>query len=79
MLSNKKAEEIHTALAEACHDHAIAIRTVRKWVARFEEGKESIKDDKRSGHPRTSTDDRNVEAIDTLGQLDHRITWEDVK
>ncbi|XP_066302907.1 histone-lysine N-methyltransferase SETMAR-like [Branchiostoma lanceolatum] len=48
--------------------------TVKKWVANFKRGKESVKDDPRSGRPKTATTDNQVEAIHFMTVNDRRVT-----
>ncbi|CAH1242186.1 SETMAR [Branchiostoma lanceolatum] len=48
--------------------------TVKKWVANFKRGKESVKDDPRSGRPKTATSENEVEAIHRMIMNDRRVT-----
>ncbi|PSN47857.1 hypothetical protein C0J52_01249 [Blattella germanica] len=44
------------------------------WVKHFKDGNTSIKDEPRSGRPRTVSTDRNKERVDVLIREDRRIT-----
>ena len=45
------------------NDQAPSYSTVARWVAVFKDGKESIKDDPRSGRPITGITQDNIEAV----------------
>lgn len=62
----KKAAEIARELSEVFEDYALSYVTVTRWVNRFREGDESLKDQPRSGRPSTSTTETNLARVRTL-------------
>ena len=61
-------------LKQAYGEHALSRSQVFKWYKPFSEGRESIKDEPRSGRPSTSKTDNNVEIVRALVQSDRRLT-----
>ena len=57
-----KPIEIFNNLKAVYNDQAPSYSTVARWVAVFKDGKESIKDDPRSGRPITGITQDNIEA-----------------
>ena len=49
----KNGPKIHQMLQQVYGEDALKERTVFKWVQRFREGREDLKDDTRSGRPST--------------------------
>jgi len=48
------AKETHKMLKLVYGDTAVTMKTVYKWFQRFRNGRESVEDEERSGHPSTS-------------------------
>ena len=46
--------------------------TVKKWVAEFRRGRESIEDDEQSGYPKETASDENFEIVRRLVMCDRR-------
>jgi len=46
---NMKPAEIHRQLCDVCGEHAMNSSVVRRWVRLFNEGRENVHDDPRSG------------------------------
>ena len=65
--------ETFNKLKQAYGEHALSRSQVFKWYKAFSEGRESIKDELRSGRPSTSKTDNNVEIVGALVQSDHRL------
>jgi len=63
--------ETFNKLKQACGEHALSRSQVFKWYKAFPEGRESIKDEPRSGRPST---DNNVEIVGALVRSDRRLT-----
>ena len=55
--------------------HRIAIF---RWIKRFKEGQDNLKNDPRKGRPSTSTSDKNVKAVQDLVEKDRQITIDDI-
>jgi transposase len=51
---------------------------VYEWYKRFQDGREDVEDDERSGRPRTSIIDENVKNVDKTIMNDRRITIREV-
>ena len=66
--------ETFNKLKQAYGEHALSRSQVFKWFKAFSEGRESIKDEPRSGRPLTSKTDNNVEIVGALLRSDRRLT-----
>ena len=56
-------------------DAALSRTTIFEWHKRFREGRESVKDDERSGRPTTSRTDDNIAAVvDKMVEEDRNVT-----
>ena len=67
-------KEIHEDMVDTLGDDSPAYSTVKKWVAEFKRGRESVEDDARSGRPRTSTSDVQIDAVRNMVLADRRVT-----
>jgi len=67
-------KEIHDDMLSTLGTSAPSYATVKKWVAEFKRGRETLDDDPRSGRPRTSTTDEMVEKVHDMVMADRRIT-----
>lgn len=70
----KNGREIFECLQEVYGDNSLKEPTVNKWLKRFREGREDVKDDQRSGRPSTSSSEENVERIRGCVLKDRRLT-----
>ena len=68
--------ETFNKLKQAHGEHALSRSQVFKWYRAFSEGRESIKDEPRSGRP-TSKTDNNVEIVGALVRSDRRLSAND--
>ena len=56
----------------------MSYRTVLRWIARFRSGQESLKDNAKSGRPKTSSSKVNVEKIKEILMKDGRYTMRQI-
>ena len=68
--ATKAVEPIQKAYGDA----ALSRTTIFEWHKRFREGRESVKDDERSGRPTTSRTDDNIAAVDKMVKEDRKVT-----
>jgi transposase len=54
---NMKPADIHRQLCEVYGEHAMPDSTVRRWAKHFNEGRENVHDDPRSGRPSVVNED----------------------
>ena len=59
----KSATETFLLLTEAYGEDCMSRAHVFEWHKRFSEGRESVKDDVRPGHPSTPVTDDNIEEV----------------
>ena len=69
-LATKTVELIQKAYSDA----ALSRTTIFEWHKWFREGRESVKDDKRSGWPTTSRTNDNIAAVDKMVKEDQKVT-----
>jgi transposase len=55
----KSASETLQMLTEACGANAMKTSSIFEWHKRFKEGREDVKDDERTGRPKTHRPDEN--------------------
>lgn len=53
-------KDIHEHMVSTLGDSALSYSSVKTWIAEFKRGRESVKDEPRSGRPSTSTTDENI-------------------
>ena len=59
-------------------DTVAHITTIFRWIKRFKEGQDDLKDDPREGRPSTSTSEENVKAVQDLVEKHCRITIDEI-
>jgi transposase-like protein len=70
---NMKPAEIHRQLCDVYGEHAMSSSMVRRWVRLFNEGRESVHDDPRSGRPSVVNEDL-VPAVEEKIRENRRVT-----
>jgi len=68
------ATETVELIQKAYCDAALSRTTIFEWHKRFREGRESVKNDERSGRPTTRRTDYNIVAIDKMVKGDRNVT-----
>ena len=71
MFSATKTVEL---IRKAYGDAALSRTTTIEWHKRFRVGRESVKDDERSGRPTTSLTDDNIAAVDKMVKEDRKVS-----
>ena len=71
---SNSAVETTELINKAYGSAAISRANVYQWYARFQDGREDVKDDARSGRPSTARTDENVESVHHLLTEDSRTT-----
>lgn len=71
-------KEIYDDMTSTLGESAPSYTTVKKWVAEFKRGRETIDDDPRSGRPKTSTTEENVGIVCDLILKDRRLTVREI-
>ena len=56
-------KEIFEMLTVAFGESTMSRTKVQLWYNRFKESREDVNNDARPGRPRTSTNDKNIEAV----------------
>ena len=54
---NMKPAEIHRQICDVYGEHVMSISMVRRWVQMFNEGRENVHDDQRSGRRYVANED----------------------
>jgi len=68
------AADIHQKLVVAEGDQALSLRTIHRWIEAFELGKQSVKDEARSGCPREAVTPVTIGKVEDLVSEDYHIT-----
>ena len=74
-------KEIHDDMVQTLAEDSPSYATVKKWAAEFKQGRVSIRvveDDPRSGRPKSSTTDEQVDAIHRMVLDDRRLAVEQI-
>jgi len=70
---NMKPAEIHRQLCDVYAEHAMSSSMVRRWVRLFNEGRDNVHDDTRSGRPSVVNKDL-VRAVEEKIRENRRFT-----
>ena len=71
--------EIHADLQKVYQNGALKYATVCKWVHRFNDGRESIENDRRVGRPVSVLTEKNVATVKKLIEEDARYTVQEIE
>ena len=69
----KSTSETLALLTVAYGEYVMKKSSVFEWHTRFEEGREDVQDDPRSGGPKTQSTDANVDRVRTSVPSDRRL------
>ena len=67
-------KEIHGYMVPTLREDAPSYSMVKKWVAEFKRGRESLEDDPRPGRPATDTTQETIDKIHDMIFADRRLT-----
>ncbi|XP_076069178.1 protein GVQW3-like [Oratosquilla oratoria] len=73
-LKHMSPAEIHQDMVTTFGEDAPSSATVKRWVAEFKRGRRSFAYEPRSGRPRTSTTDENIDLVLDMVMDDRRIS-----
>ena len=71
-------KDIYGEICDIFGSNKVSYRTVLRWIARFRSGQESLKDNAKSGRPKTSSTKVNVENIKEILMKDGRYTMRQI-
>ena len=77
--SGFRQQKIHAYLKKIYGNGALKYATVCKWVRRFNDGQESIKNDPLVGRPVSVLTEKNVATVKTLIEEDARYTVQEIE
>ena len=61
-------------MIETLRDNAPSFATVKRWASEFKRGRDSVKDDPRSGRPSAACTQENIDHVHQLVMDDRRLT-----
>jgi len=74
-LDTKDSSVIFERMKNRLGDTVVSISTVKYWIREFKRGRQSVKDDPRSGRPVSATTDENINAVRDMVRADPQITF----
>ena len=74
VLKKMKPKEIYEDMLATLEDKAPSYATMKRWASLFKHGRESLKDDPRSGRPSSSVNDETADQVEQLVMNDRRLT-----
>ena len=74
-----EAKEIYQLLSHAWGNDAPSIATIRRWINKFESGKENIEEKPRSGRPNEVVNQRNIDLIEEAVNKNTHITRQELE
>lgn len=69
----KTAKEIFEEMSTVYEESGPSFATIKRWVRLFQQGRQSLEDDPRSGRPNTAITDENIENVKKYVLNDRRI------
>jgi transposase len=69
-----KSAKIHRRMLAQYGVRTMHERKLYEWIERFKEGRTSVTDESRCGHPPTSRTDQHIQRVDALITEDRRLT-----
>ena len=66
-------DQSHESLVEALGEDAPSLSTIRYWFHQFEQGREALEDESRSGRPKEAVTQENINRVAELGPVSARI------
>lgn len=75
----KNATEIESELKRVYGESTPSYRTIARWAAEFQRGRESLEDDPRSGRPATAVNPENVARAEAMVKADRRIKLKELE
>ena len=73
-----KSSQVIDSLHQVHGDSVPHRTTIFRWIKRFKEGQDDLKDKSREGRPSTSTSDKNVKAVQNLVEKNRGITIDEI-
>lgn len=74
----KTLKDIQTDLEAVYKDNALSKPTISRWMARFVDDRQSVKDDDRKGRPRTSLTSEVIVKVENYVKEDRRVTVREI-
>ena len=74
----KSLSEIKADLEKVYGDSALKNSCICKWIGQFREGRNTVKDDPKSGRPSTSVTDKIIADVQLHGKQDRRVTVREI-
>ena len=74
----KSLSEIKADLEKVYGESALKKSGICKWIGRFREGRDTVKDDPKSGHPSTSVTDKIIVDVQQHVKQDRRVTVREI-
>ena len=77
--NNKTPQQAKVELDAALGKHAPKVWCIQNWYRRFRDGKADVKDEARSGRPKSAVTDKNVAAVREMVVADPNVTYRNIQ